>query len=369
MPSSYTPSLRLVLPVDGELDGTWGSTVNNGLTSLVDAAIAGTATVSMPNANYTLTAANEAADEARQMFIRLTGTLSAQRDVVCPAVSKLYFVSNETAGGFGINFKTAAGTGVVVPNGARMMLYCNGTNVVQSVTHLNAPLLSTPRLTRQNSTNRGGEVSFERASDGNTHYTLDVSGTGLTPEFRLFNTARNAATVVVDHLGGMFVEGGVKTRDVLLPVPNGGERAFIWELPSKFVYIFCRDSDDAVGLFDTATTLARWTSDVSGNFTASGSVSGVSDVRIKTDLTPIADALAKVNQLNGYTYTRTDTGARQTGLLAHEVQAVLPEAVLDNGALLSVAYGNMVGLLVEAIKEQSLVIAALTDRVEKLEGQ
>jgi hypothetical protein len=137
MPSSYTPSLRLVLPVQGELTGTWGNTVNSGLTSLVDAAIAGTATVSMPNSDYTLTAVNEAADEARQMFIRLTGTLSAQRNVVCPAVSKLYFVSNETTGGFGINFKTAAGTGVVVPNGARMMLYCNGTNVVEGITLFN----------------------------------------------------------------------------------------------------------------------------------------------------------------------------------------------------------------------------------------
>ena len=136
MPSSYTPSLRLVLPVTGELQGTWGTTVNNGLTSLVDAAIAGTATVSMPNANYTLTVANEAADESRQMFIRLTGTLSAQRDVICPSVSKLYFVTNATTGGFGINFRTSGGAGVVVPAGASMMLYCNGTDVVNAVSRL-----------------------------------------------------------------------------------------------------------------------------------------------------------------------------------------------------------------------------------------
>jgi hypothetical protein len=132
MPSSYTPNLRLVLPVQGELTGNWGTTVNNGLTSLVDAAIAGTATVSMTDANYTLTAANEAADEARQMFIRLTGTLSTTRNVICPAVSKLYFVSNETTGGQSIVFKTAAGTGITVPNGSRVSLYCDGTNVVRA---------------------------------------------------------------------------------------------------------------------------------------------------------------------------------------------------------------------------------------------
>jgi hypothetical protein len=134
MPSSYTPSLRLVLPVTGELSSTWGDTVNNGLTNLVDSAIAGTATVTMTDANYTLTTANEATDEARQMFIKLTGTLSATRNVVCPTVSKLYFVSNETTGGQSIVFKTSAGTGITVPNGSRMMLYCNGTNVVESIT-------------------------------------------------------------------------------------------------------------------------------------------------------------------------------------------------------------------------------------------
>ncbi len=100
--------------------------------------------------------------------------------------------------------------------------------------------------------------------------------------------------------------------------------------------------------------------DGSGNFTASGNVTAFSDIRLKTDLTRIADALAKVNQLNGYTYTRTDTGERQTGVVAQEVQAVLPEAVLDNGETLAVAYGNMVGLMVEAVKE-------LAARVEMLE--
>ena len=102
--------------------------------------------------------------------------------------------------------------------------------------------------------------------------------------------------------------------------------------------------------------------DHSGNLTAEGNVTSSSDIRLKTDLTKIADALAKVNQLNGYTYTRIDTDERQTGVVAQEVQAVLPEAVLDNGETLTVAYGNMVGLLIEAVKE-------LTARVEKLEGR
>jgi hypothetical protein len=136
MPSSYTPSLRLVLPVTGELLGTWGDTVNQGLTELVDAAIAGTAAVTMTDANYTLSLANESADESRNMCIRLSGALTAQRQVICPPLSKLYVVSNETTGSQSIVFKTAAGTGITVPNGSRRILYCNGTSVQEAITDI-----------------------------------------------------------------------------------------------------------------------------------------------------------------------------------------------------------------------------------------
>jgi hypothetical protein len=98
-----------------------------------------------------------------------------------------------------------------------------------------------------------------------------------------------------------------------------------------------------------------------GDFISPGNVTAYSDIRLKTDLVKIADALAKVGQLTGYTYTRTDSGARQTGLVAQDVQKVLPEAVVE-GEHLSLAYGNLMGLMVEAVKE-------LTARVEKLEGR
>lgn len=134
MPSSYTPSLRLVLPVTGELSGTWGDTVNNGLTDLVDASVAGTAAISMTDANYTLSTANGATDEARRMFVTLSGSLTTTRDVICPAVSKLYFVSNGT--NQSIIFKTSAGTGITVPTGRSVALYCDGTNVVNALNAL-----------------------------------------------------------------------------------------------------------------------------------------------------------------------------------------------------------------------------------------
>jgi hypothetical protein len=87
-----------------------------------------------------------------------------------------------------------------------------------------------------------------------------------------------------------------------------------------------------------------------------------SDKRLKTDIQPIPDALIKISQINGVTYLRTDTPetVRHTGVIAQEVEAVLPEVVatgLDGYKV--VAYGNMIGLLVEAIKELKAEVDAL----------
>lgn len=124
----YTTSLRLVQPDTGEYSGTWGTQVNTGLTALVDSSIAGTASITMTAANYTLSSANGASDEARAMFLALGGTPGASYQVICPAVSKLYFVTNST--GFAQTVKTPSGSGISVPNGASMTLRCNGTDVV-----------------------------------------------------------------------------------------------------------------------------------------------------------------------------------------------------------------------------------------------
>lgn len=132
MPASYTTSLKLTLPADG--DTNWGTVVNTGITSLIDSSVAGTASVAHDNtANYTLTSVNGTADEARKMFLNITGTLTADRNVVCPTASKLYFITNSTTGGFSVTLKTSAGTGILVPNGRSVVLYCDATNVVDAV--------------------------------------------------------------------------------------------------------------------------------------------------------------------------------------------------------------------------------------------
>lgn len=104
-----------------------------------------------------------------------------------------------------------------------------------------------------------------------------------------------------------------------------------------------------------------------GTILASGNITAFSDIRLKKDLVQIPNALNKVQQLTGYTYTRIDSGDKQTGLVAQDVQKILPEAVVE-GEYLSVAYGNMVGLLVEAIKEQQQQYDAQQERITQLEA-
>jgi hypothetical protein len=97
-----------------------------------------------------------------------------------------------------------------------------------------------------------------------------------------------------------------------------------------------------------------------GTVTAPNFVSS-SDARLKSDIAPIADALAKVQALTGVTFTMAGSETRQMGLIAQEVQAVAPEAVVETEGVLRLAYGNLIGLLVEAFKDLSLQVNQLKE--------
>jgi hypothetical protein len=108
-----------------------------------------------------------------------------------------------------------------------------------------------------------------------------------------------------------------------------------------------------------------------GSITAQGDVTAFSDKRLKENIEPINDALSKVKQLNGVTYTRNDLEdkeQRYIGLLAQDVTEVFPEAVKENeDGILSLNYSGLIGGLVEAIKELDNKNQALEARLAKLE--
>ena len=108
-------------------------------------------------------------------------------------------------------------------------------------------------------------------------------------------------------------------------------------------------------------TTATFTGDVSSpNFLIT------SDARLKTDILDLEDSLAKVCKLRGTSFVMNDK--KHIGVIAQEVEEVVPELVSTKDGYKSVAYANTVALLIEAIKEQQAMINSLEERLTKLES-
>ena len=133
MASTYSTNLALELIGTGEQSGTWGTTTNTNLGTLIEQAISGYTTTAMTtDADTAISIPNGASGEARNMYIEIpsTLTLTANRVLTVPSgKSKLYFVYNNSTGGYAVTVKVSGQTGVSVPNGKKMALVCNGTDV------------------------------------------------------------------------------------------------------------------------------------------------------------------------------------------------------------------------------------------------
>lgn len=133
MPSTFSPNLRIELIGAGEQAGTWGTTTNTNLGTLIEDAISGLAQVTISSANQAFTAVNGAADQARNAIIQLNSA-SAAFAVYAPPESKLYTIFNNTSytgtiyNSSALGNTTAAGTGVAIPAGKTISVWSDGTN-------------------------------------------------------------------------------------------------------------------------------------------------------------------------------------------------------------------------------------------------
>ena len=134
--------------------------------------------------------------------------------------------------------------------------------------------------------------------------------------------------------GGLYLRG-----DTVIALGVGSESA-----------VRCTINSDVKLYFDDAEKLATTSGGISvtGTITASGNITANSDQRLKSDIKTIDNALDKVCEMRGVTYTKDNELG--SGVIAQEIEKVAPELVLD-GEYKSVAYGNTVGYLIEAIKE------------------
>lgn len=191
--STYSTNLALTLIGTGEEAGQWGNITNTNLGTLLEQAISGyvTQTVNDSGTATTLTIPNGVTGVARNMYIELTGSLTAARTVEVPANKKLYFVYNNTTGSQAVTFKVTGQTGVSIPNGKKYSLVSNGSDIVSAINEIaggvtnatNAANLVTTNYTVQES---GGKLVFKYgattiaslSSTGVFTALSDVSGSG-----------------------------------------------------------------------------------------------------------------------------------------------------------------------------------------------
>ena len=132
MASTYSTNLALELIGTGDQSGTWGTTTNTNLGTLIEQAISGYTTYAASGGTDTITIPNGATGTARNMFIEFTGTGGGT--VLVPTNKKLYFVYNNTSSA--ITVKVSGQTGVSVPAAAKMILVNNGTDIVVATNYL-----------------------------------------------------------------------------------------------------------------------------------------------------------------------------------------------------------------------------------------
>jgi hypothetical protein len=183
MASTYS-NLKLQLMGTGENSGTWGTITNVNLGTALEEAIVGSADVAFSSGNVTLTLTDtNSTQTARNLRLNLTGTTGGARDLIVPAIEKVYLVNNGCADA--ITVKNATGTGIAVPAGKTMWVYNTGSDVVDAVTHLSSLTLTTPLDNSQTSAASANGASTIVARDASGNFaantiTAAFSGSGAS---------------------------------------------------------------------------------------------------------------------------------------------------------------------------------------------
>ena len=316
------------------------------------------------------------------MIIKLTGTLSASRNVICPTKEKLYVVHNATSGGYSIVFKTSSGSGVTVANGHKVLVFCDGTNVVVAQTTLGGNITIPDGGTIGTVTDSD---SITIASAGAVTFSQrDVHSAGITvADGGQIGSASDADAVTIAsggavtfsqrdvHSAGITVADGGQIGSAsdadAITIASGGAVTMTQALTvasgtyNPGLYI----GDTQYKIFVTGGKLTIQNNS-NGVELSSGATSwaSASDERNKDIIENIDDALEKVDNLRAVIGKYKDEeNKRRSFLIAQDVQSVLPEAVDDSDPdNLSLQYTDVIPLLVASIKE-------LKARIETLENK
>ena len=214
--TNFSPLLGLALPTTGDLSGTWGTTVNDSITSLLDSAVAGTTTLST-DVDVTLSTTNGAANQARSAVLLCTGSRSVLRTITAPAQSKAYVVINQTTGGFGVKVVGAGPTtGVTIANGDKALIAWNGSDFTvissTSISNLTGTLPVTSGGTGQTTFTDGQLLIGNTTGNTLTKATL-TAGSGIS-------VTNGSGSITIATTGGGGTVTSVGTSNGPAPI-NG----------------------------------------------------------------------------------------------------------------------------------------------------
>jgi hypothetical protein len=266
--ASTWSNLKFELIGTGDQSGTWGTTTNDNIGLAIEQAIGGKADVTMSSASITLSLTDTTAlQNARALYLNLTGTPGGAATLNVPAVQKAYIVYNNTTGGFAVTVKVSGQTGVSVPNGKTMVLYDNGTDVVDAITHLSSLTLGSALPIASGGTGSTSTTFVNLASNVTGTLPIANGGTGSTS-----TTFVNLASNVTGQL----------------PLANGGTGANLTD-PNADRILFWDDSATSVafleagsGLSISGTTLSAIAS-FATPLTVVGNATAGSEIRLPED--------------------------------------------------------------------------------------
>ena len=389
--AAYTNDLRLKEIATGDESGTWGTSTNTNLELIAEAFSFGTEAITTNADTHTTTIADGSTDPGRAIYLKYTGTLdSACTITIAPnTISKLWFIENGTSGSQSIIISQGSGANVTIPTGKIKAVFSDGAGSGAAITVAFNPL----DLGSSSSIN-GTALGTVTASttDTFTNKTFDANGTGNSISnienadisasaaiaFSKMADLTTARALVSDGSGDVSVSDVTSTE---LGYLDGVTSAIQTQLNNAY------SSDDtnltlqnvnevrrgasATGIKNETDHIEfyvgsteRATLDNSGNFTADGNVGAYSDVVLKQDIYQIENALDKVKQLRGVHFTRKANNSKEIGVVANEVEKVVPELVDEHedkklGSIKIMKYANTVGLLIEALKDLSKQVEEL----------
>lgn len=365
MATEYTSLLGLALPVTGELSGTWGDTVNDGITALLDTAVAGTTTLSS-DADVTLTTTEGSSNQARAAVILWTASGTTTRNITAPAQSKAYVVINATGSTQSIVIRGVGPTaGVTVPAGKKALVAWNGSDFV-SIASTSISLTSdvtgtlpvanggtgSTSLTLNNVVLGNGTSGVQFVAPGTTGNILTSNGTtwqSSTPNVggTVTSVSFSGGTTGLSASGGPITSSGTLTLSGTLAVANGGTGAT--SLTANYVLLGNGTSTPqqvAPGtngnvLMSTGSTWASVTPGVGGTVTSvaiSGGTTGLTTSGGPITTTGTITLSGTLAVANGGTGVTTSTGSGNN-VLSTSPTLVTPALGTPSAAVLTNATG------------------------------